>query len=158
MVGCVTGRGYPNPVSGVGVSLGERRTGTMAGDTGRGIHQPLKRGWITPSPVASPLWYRGLCLHQPLSGVALRTGHDARGAEDTGRGIHQPLKRGWNTPSPVAIPLWYRGLCLHQPLSGVALRTGTTHGHDARGSRGVGHGAGNTPTPETGLDYPFPCR
>ncbi len=34
------------------------------------IRQPLKRGWITLSPVTILPCYGRLCLHQPLSGVA----------------------------------------------------------------------------------------
>ncbi len=66
-------------------------------------------GYAYINPLAIPLCYRGLCLHQPLSGVD-RSHSESR--------AHHGMV-GYAYINPLAIPLCYRGLCLHQPLSGV---------------------------------------
>ncbi len=68
MVGSRQDVGNPTPFQGL-VYHSVGITGIWDRDTSRGIHQPLNRGWNTLSSVAIPLCYRGLCLHQPLSGV-----------------------------------------------------------------------------------------
>ncbi len=65
MVGCETGVGFQPRFRGWRMDY----MGHDDGGTWRGIHQPLKRGWITLSPSRILPCYGRLFLHQPLNGV-----------------------------------------------------------------------------------------
>ncbi len=140
------GRWYPNPVSGVGVSL--RVVAGMCAARGDGraaiIRQPLKRGWDTPSLFLAYHVMAGYAYINPLAGLTLT--HPSQSYH---------VMAGYAYINPLAgLPLTHPSRSYHimagyayiNPLAGLTLTRLSRSYHVMAGYAYINPLAGLTPT------------